>query len=244
LTKAIRFDIVNFEPAGLADMEESIMAKTYLETLMGEREKILVIARQHWFILARNILLEIITLVAVIVLIVLALSLLPVNISPIVSIAGALVFLLALATMARDILNWTNREFIITNHRVMQVSGVFNKTLIDSSLDKVNDVKMVQTALGRLFGYGDIEILTASELGVNLFRQIENPIRFKTAMLNARQAQEDRYPRPNSIPMDPGIAGGAGNIPELIAELENLRQRGVLTEAEFQAKKAQLLAKL
>ena len=37
---------------------------------------------------------------------------------------------------------------------------------------KVNDVKMEQSFLGRLLGYGDIEILTASELGVNLFRRI------------------------------------------------------------------------
>ncbi len=52
----------------------------------------------------------------------------------------------------------------------MQISGIFNKSVIDSSLEKVNDIKMDQSALGRMFGYGDIEILTASELGVNLFK--------------------------------------------------------------------------
>lgn len=216
------------------------MAKTYLDSLLGEREKILVVARQHWFILARNILLEIITMAAIVVMIGLGLTLLP-AFGGLITAAGALLFLLPLATLIRDILNWTNREFIITSHRVMQVSGIFNKAVIDSSLDKVNDVKMVQSALGRIFDYGDIEILTASELGVNLFRKIEQPIRFKTAMLNARQSLEGMDVRSFQ---GVGVAGGAGNIPELIAQLETLRQQGVLTEAEFQTKKAQLLAKL
>jgi hypothetical protein len=33
-------------------------------------------------------------------------------------------------------------------------------------------------------------------------------------------------------------------VPALIAQLDSLRRQGVLTEAEFQAKKAELLSKL
>jgi hypothetical protein len=36
----------------------------------------------------------------------------------------------------------------------------------------------------------------------------------------------------------------AGDVPELIAELDELRQKGILTQAEFEDKKRQLLDRL
>jgi hypothetical protein len=36
----------------------------------------------------------------------------------------------------------------------------------------------------------------------------------------------------------------SGDIPDLIAELDDLRQRGILSEEEFQAKKRDLLNRL
>ena len=117
----------------------------------------------------------------------------------------------------------------------MQISGIINKNVIDSSLEKVNDVKMEQSIFGRLFDYGDIQILTASELGVNLFRRIDDPIHFKTAMLNAKAALESVQ----AVVVDSGP-----KIPALIAQLAELRRQNVITEEEFQAKKAALLAKL
>ena len=101
---------------------------------------------------------------------------------------------------------------------------------------KVNDVKMEQSFLGRLLDYGDIEILTASELGANLFRRIGRPIRFKTAMLNAKAKLETEQ-----------ASGGRRqepDVPALIEQLDGLRKQGVLTEEEFQKKKAELLTKL
>ena len=75
---------------------------------------------------------------------------------------------------------------------MVHVKGLFNKSVIDSSLEKVNDVKMEQSYMGRIFDYGDVEILTASELGVNKFVFIEKPVKFKTAMLNAKAELERR----------------------------------------------------
>jgi hypothetical protein len=36
----------------------------------------------------------------------------------------------------------------------------------------------------------------------------------------------------------------AGDIPELIGELDELRKKGLITDAEFQEKKAKLLARI
>jgi hypothetical protein len=109
-----------------------------------------------------------------------------------------------------------------------------NKNVTDSSLVKVTDVKMSQSALGRFFDYGDIEILTASEFGVNLFRRIDEPIRFKIAMLNAKEELEqgENHEHHNL------------DIGEVISSLAQLRELGVLTEEEFNLKKNELLDRL
>ena len=213
------------------------MPQSYLESLLSEREKVLLVTRQHWFLLASAIFLEIsLILIIFAAAVVAAISFPP--FSPIIIAVGFLLLLLPLATMTRDILVWSNRQFIVSNRRVMQIAGIFNKNVTDSSLEKVNDVKMSQSALGRMFNYGDVEILTASELGVNLFRQIENPIGFKTAMLNAKEQLErgSESGRPlTEVPAD---------IPAMITQLAQLRQQGVVTEEEFQRKKAELLSKM
>jgi uncharacterized membrane protein YdbT with pleckstrin-like domain len=150
--------------------------------------------------------------------------------------AGFVLVLVPLIGMLRDFLIWSNREYIVTNRRVIQISGVFDKNVVDSSLEKVNDVKMSQSFLGRIFDYGDVEILTASEIGVNLFKRIGDPVKFKTAMLNAKE--ELGF---GEIGARPQVEE---DIPSLIAKLDGLRKQGIISEAEFQKKKAELLAKM
>lgn len=209
------------------------MAKMYIESLLGENERILLTARQHWFLLASAIFLEI-TLILFLFAASITASFFYPDYVLWIAIAGFLLILIPIATMTRDILVWSHHQYIITNWRVMQVSGILNKSVIDSSLEKVNDVKMTQSALGRMFGFGDIEILTASELGVNMFKYIDEPVRFKTAMINAKSSADRR-----EVTRPP-----APDIPAMIIQLDDLRKKGIISEEEFTTKKAELLAKL
>jgi uncharacterized membrane protein YdbT with pleckstrin-like domain len=218
-------------------MEAGAMAQSYLESMLGDREKIVYVTRQHWFLLISSIVFEIAMILIIMALTVTIAVLFPVY-SLIAVAVGFALMLIPIVTMTRDILNWTNHQYIVTNRRVIQLAGVLDKTVTDSSLEKVNDVKLTQSALGRIFDYGDVEILTASELGANLFRRIERPVHFKTAMLNAKERLEsgERDEHPHT---------GAGHSPvELLAQLDAMRQQGILTEAEFQQKKAQILSRM
>jgi hypothetical protein len=206
------------------------MAKNYVENLLGENERILLGTRQHSFVLFGNIALEILLIILLALGVTAAIPFYP------AAVAGYFLILVPLVGMIRDILIWSNREYIVTNRRVIQISGVFDKNVVDSSLEKVNDVKMSQSFLGRMFDYGDIEILTASELGINLFRRIGEPVKFKTAMLNAKE--ELGYGEMGARPP------AEEDIPTLIARLDELRKKGIVTEAEFQKKKSELLAKM
>ena len=149
---------------------------------------------------------------------------------------GFVLVLVPILSALRDTLIWNNHEYLVTNRRVIQISGIFNKNVVDSSLEKVNDVKMNQSFFGRLFDYGDVEILTASEIGVNLFKRIGDPVKFKTAMLNAKEKL--------GYSESGAHAQRTESIPAQIAELDELRKKGIVTEAEFQIKKKELLAKM
>jgi len=206
------------------------MTNSYVQGLLGQNERIVLATRQHWFVLFSNIVLEIVLILVLIVGVSAA-----VTANPLAGFGYILVFV-PLIGMLRDILIWRNREYIVTNRRVIQINGVFSKDVVDSSLEKVNDVKMNQSFFGRMFGYGDIEILTASETGDNLFKRIGDPIKFKTAMLNSKEKLGYEGTSPQ--------ISRADDIPAQIAELDKLRKQGIVTEAEFQAKKKELLAKM
>jgi membrane protein YdbS with pleckstrin-like domain len=212
----------------------------YLEGLLGKKEMIVFKARQHWLVVVPRLVLWI----AVSLLIILIASGLALTVAGV-----ALVLILAVVfplwRIMVILLNWWNEQYVITNRRVIQLEGIINKHSIDSSLEKVNDVVLEQSALGRLLNYGDVKILTASEIGVNLFRRMACPVRFKTEMLDQKEAlSELDVFEAKATRVLSEEAPSAGDIPELIAELDELRKRGIITNEEFQDKKRALLAKL
>lgn len=206
----------------------------YVEKMLGQNEEVVLIARQSWVVLLREVILNLfLALVAIGLGLVASTAL-----SPYGSITW-LLLLIPIARFAYEFLQWANREYIVTNRRVIQIDGLVNKNVIDSSLEKVNDVRMTQSVLGRLLNYGDVEILTASDMGSNLFRRIGDPIKFKTAMLNEKE-KLGYDEMPGGAPASPKPT----DIPALIASLNALKAEGLITDQEFEQKKAELLARM
>lgn len=158
----------------------------------------------------------------------LALLLVPGARSSIVIVA-LVISIFPLVDAVRTYLDWFNERYMVTNRRVMLIRGIINKHVSDSALEKVNDVVLVQSVIGRLLSYGDVEIITGSDLGVNLFRRIGRPVDFKREMLNQKEG------------LSVTRSGGREDVTELLAKLDDLRRRGVLTDEEFETKKQQLL---
>lgn len=209
----------------------------YVEGLLSDNEQIVVRTRRHWMVLASSFFTNFIVAVVIVIVGVLVSIFAAAMVGPLAFLIFLLLIFPFFAFM-RDFLDWWNEEYLVTNRRVIQAEGTINKHVIDSSLEKVNDVVLNQTFLGRLLDYGDIEILTASEIGVNKLHTIAGPVKFKTEMLNQKEAMgaDEHFGKHTPAPQH--------DVPALLAELDELRKQGVLTEAEFQQKKAQLLAKM
>lgn len=138
----------------------------------------------------------------------------------------------ALAWLGGRYLFWTNKVYMVTNHRVLKLEGVIAKSHGDASLDKINDMKLEQGLLGRLFGYGDLAISTANEAASVTYHFLKDPVEFKRRALIAREAARAATPPADVDPVSQ------------LERLGALREKGVVTGEEFEAAKAQLLGKL
>ena len=147
------------------------------------------------------------------------------------------------------LLRWNSEVYLVTDRRVLQVEGVLRKKALDSGLAKVNDVRLTQSLLGRVLGYGTLEIITASESGINRLDQLPHPMAFKRAMMSAVQGGAAAAPpvaasgdaRPEILPLAAAAPTRGRSAADRLVELEELRRRGLLSEDEYQRKRDDIL---
>ncbi|MBC8163454.1 MAG: PH domain-containing protein [Roseiflexaceae bacterium] len=229
----------------------------YIDEMLGRDEKVLYIGRQHIFILVGSILAEIGLIALIIAAGVASQVAFPgggpnvvsgITVGQMVLGVCVVISLTILVSAVFDYIRWMSTEYVITSHRVIRVRGVLNKQTIDSSLEKINDLETSQSWLGRMFDYGDIEILTAAET-VNLLRKISHPLDFKRALLDAKQqyAHGFGYYDPSEVApyMEAGPrSGGDADLASTLHQLADLRDRGLLSTEEFELKKRELLSRI
>jgi uncharacterized membrane protein YdbT with pleckstrin-like domain len=213
---------------------------SYIKQLIGENERVVRVSYDHWVTLLPTAVVDILLIIVII-----GLSAALITTDHPEAWYGLLLLAIPVGQFLIRLWIWSSRQYVVTTRRILQMSGILNKRVSDTSLDKVNDIVMEQTALGRLLGYGDIEIMTGTESGIDVFRKISRPILFKKSMLDQREALgslstiEERTAGVLGTP-----AGLVNDIPELIEGLDELRDKGLISDEEFEQKKRKLLDKI
>lgn len=183
---------------------------SYADSLLSTGERITHRVRQHWFVLLWGARIPIAAIIGSLLLLVLSSAAGATGLaSQALGLLTAVLFIGGLAFLAWATLRYLNTEFVLTNRRVVQVEGVVNKRATDSSLEKINDAVLTQSIFGRMFGFGDLDILTAAEAGIERFRMIIDPIGFKRAMLDAKHEYEVDMERAGWQPSPPIRAAAA-----------------------------------
>jgi hypothetical protein len=175
---------------------------SYTEGLLASGERVIRVAHQHWFVLVWRARWAILGLIIA----VLAGGFAAFNASsgPLWTILGWVVLALlviGVVSLIWGALTFRAQEFVITNRRVMHVEGVINKKASDSSLEKINDAVLTESIFGRMFGYGNLEVLTASESGIEKLQMLRDAKAFKKSMLEAKHELEIELTRPTMPPM-------------------------------------------
>jgi hypothetical protein len=194
------------------------------------------------------------------------------TLATILGLVTAILFFGGIAVAVWTALRYINQEYVLTNRRVIQVEGVLNRNSTDSSLEKINDAVLTQSVFGRMFDYGDLTVLTASEAGIDKMHMLRKPIAFKKAMLDAKHEFEvdmersgwqpgppirDAAPAPTAgdstaaaaatspaSTSSPAPRADPGEVTRTLANLADLRDRGAITPEEYEHKKADLLSRL
>jgi uncharacterized membrane protein YdbT with pleckstrin-like domain len=143
-------------------------------------------------------------------------------------------------------------HFVLTSDRVMFRHGIIAKRGVEIPLDSINAIHFSQKIWERALGLGDLRIDSASVLGVSDFRNIRRPNRVQNEIYVQMEGNENRKFDRVSDGINQTLAQGAQapaapagpSITEQIEKLSELRDKGVLSEEEFQAKKADLLQRM
>lgn len=151
--------------------------------------------------------------------------------------SGAIALILGLVTLWKLVV-LRSYEHVLTNRRMIQQIGVFQKRSMDAPLDKVNNVEHWQTLWGRILGYGDVEIDTASEHGATRFRNIARPLEFKNAIVGTAEAYRSQRFGPAPA-MQAGPSGA-----ERLRQLKGLLDDGLISQEEFDSKRKKLMEEM
>ncbi len=71
-------------------------------------------------------------------------------------------FLIGFIWLPKDLIKFFTTKIEITNKRIIGKTGLVNTNELDSPLNKINGIQVIQGMLGKIFNYGTIKITTAS----------------------------------------------------------------------------------
>ena len=142
---------------------------------------------------------------------------------------AALAFIVWIPVSALPAVRWRFTLFVLTNERVITRGGVIAKHSKEVPLETINDVTFTQRIFERMIGAGNLIIESAGESGQNRFTDVRHPEQVQLEIYRAAEARK-------------GIGRPGGpSLGDELGKLADLRDRGVLTEEEFQERKRKLL---
>jgi hypothetical protein len=183
----------------------------YADSLLTQGEVVVLRTRQHWLQLLKRARHGLLLWLLGIVLIGLVIWLnMQAGLARDLLSGGALVaFAVGLVIFLWALWHWWAQDYMVTSRRLLKVTGVLNKQSADSSLEMINDVVLRQSMWGRLFNYGNLEIMTAAEEPGDVYHMLAGPVEFKKTMLTAKHNLETEL-RSGQPPTPPLRATGAG----------------------------------
>lgn len=198
-----------------------VLALTGVKRLAGD-ERVVLDLRPHWKLLVAPA-------VAVVVVSAAALAAVVAGMAGWLHWAAAVLVVVAVARLIGRYARWSTTHLVVTDRRIVERKGFLRRFGREIPLAALADIGYRQSLLDRMIGCGDVLIESAGRDSEEVFADLSHPARIQSDIyaLMARS----RFP-------------AGASIAEQIDQLDRLRQRGVVTDAEFAAKKAELLDRL
>jgi len=162
-------------------------------------------------------------------------------------------FILWVLDTIYEFVNWRTTRFAVTDQRVAYQSGFFRRKGVSIPLNRVNNVNFEQSFIARLTGNGVVTIESAGETGDSVFENIPDPDSVRSIIFKqmsaydaadsdrdaAALARAIRDDQPSGTP-----ASAPSSVQERLAELDKLRDTGVISDEEYTKKRDDILGSL
>lgn len=205
-----------------------------MRTELKKDEKILLITRQHWL----RLVLPFLSWLLLTIILIWWLN----------NTTAYLIILLAGLYPLIEYVNWRHNLWCVTSLRVVDETGFFTRYSKESPLDKINNVEYDQSIWGRLFGFGNVDIQTAAELGETTYNLIHHPKRLKDTITLAQEEYKKIQISNQATQLAEAIArtnpvalASQQMIADELHKLFELMQKGAITQEEYQAQKNKLM---
>jgi uncharacterized membrane protein YdbT with pleckstrin-like domain len=197
--------------------------------LLNDGEDLVLDLMPHWSTIAAPAALLLVVLAATIAVAVLF--------GQVVQLVAAAVLLVTVGWVGIRVLRRRTTNFVVTTDRIVYRSGVVAKHGKEIPLERVNDIAFHQSVWERLIGTGDLSIESAGAQSRETFGDIPHPSTVQNEIYRLMEAAAARH-------ADRAAGRRELSVPEQLEKLDDLRRRGIITQAEFDAKKQQLLDRL
>lgn len=208
-----------------------------MRTTLKKDEKLLILIRQHWIILVLPFFAWLLLTILLFVTGWFSTS------------AKLIIILLAAIYPMIEYIKWKFNLWAVTNMRVIDEEGFFTRYSKESPLDKINNVEYNQPILGRILGYGNVDIQTAAELGETKYSMIHHPKLLKDTITHAQEEYKKIQINTQATQLAQAIAKNSGMVSSAsqqmvadeLAKLFDLLQKGAITQEEYVIQKNKLM---
>jgi uncharacterized membrane protein YdbT with pleckstrin-like domain len=206
--------------------------------LLQDNEELRLDLQPHWFFFIKQILVSIpLVLLGLIIL-----AKIHGDAKTITSAMWGVLFLVYAVWVLMKFLDWRFTHFVVTSKRVVFRTGVLSKRGVEIPLTRINNINFSQGVIERMIGTGDLEIESAGRDGQSVFDNVRHPDGVQQEIYRMmEEADQGRVP---SVAAVATAAPSTASVPEQIEQLARLRDQGMITEQEFEAKKAELLRRM
>ena len=209
----------------------------YPTKLLNEGEEVALDLRPHWWFFSKHIATGIPLFVALVL--VLSVG------NKWLNALWAIVAVVWAGWLGLKYLEWNFTHFVVTDDRVIYRTGVIAKRGVEIPMERINNINFHQGIWERIIGAGDLDIESAGRDGQSHFDDVWHPDGvqqelYRQMEVNAKKRARWSNPAPAFAPSAPAPP----TVPEQLQQLADLRDRGVITAAEFETKKAQLLERM
>ena len=163
--------------------------------------------------------------------------------------------------IAWNVFAYFSAHFGVTNMRVLRYEGIVQRRSSETLLSAITDVRLREPGLGRMLGYGDLQVYTAAgDMGKDEFSTIKDAGKMRTMVLEQKMAGPGGVaptaaaapvaataaaPAVDLTPTTPADAQEPAADPAAtLARLGEMRDQGLITAEDYEAKKTEILGRM